>query len=188
MAELSANDQLHAAGAPVPRPVLVAATRRAPGLWSAAVGTIHVEDSENAGEFLAKQPGPEQLLLAAQAAGRALRRFHDAGGRHADLHVGNLLICDDDGAPRVCIVDLDRARVTPLVPARRRMREIMRLQRSLVKRGFDARGTQDAGSGFMDSYTAGDTALYAALLAQLPRERRRLALHRFGYPRRFKFP
>jgi 3-deoxy-D-manno-octulosonic acid kinase len=179
LAELAANERLHAAGAPVPRPVLVSAVRRAPGVWSAAVGTVHVEGSENAGEFLANQPGPRRLL-AARAAGEALRRFHDAGGRHADLHVGNLLVCDSGGALRVCIVDLDRALVTASVPARRRMREIMRLQRSLLKRGLDAHATAGA-AAFLDAYTAGDADLRAALLTELPREQRRISLHRLGY-------
>jgi 3-deoxy-D-manno-octulosonic acid kinase len=184
LAELAANARLHAAGAPVPRPVLVAGERRAPGIWHAAVGTVHVEASRNAGDVLAAGPEGPRLLSLARAAGESLRRFHDAGGRHADLHVGNLLVRPLGELPRVCIVDLDRARLTPRVPPARRLAEIMRLHRSLVKRGLDGLVSEAAVAAFLDGYTAGDRRLRAALLAYLPRERRRLALHRLGYARR----
>jgi 3-deoxy-D-manno-octulosonic acid kinase len=183
LAELAANARLATAGAPVPRPVLVAGRRRAPGVWTAAVGTLHAADAIDAGEFLSKCPERERLLAVAEAAGTALRRFHDAGGRHADLHVGNLLIQDEGSSPRMLLVDLDRARIEPRVSARRRMAEIMRLYRSLVKRRFHAALAPETAVHFLDAYTAGDTDLRNALLAQLPRERLRLAIHRLGYGR-----
>jgi 3-deoxy-D-manno-octulosonic acid kinase len=184
LAELAANTRLAAAGAPVPRPALVAGRRRGPGMWIAAVGTLHEENARNAADLLAKRPGPERLLPLAAAAGTALRRFHDAGGRHADLHVGNLLIREAGARPRVLVADLDRARVAPPVPARRRMAEIMRLYRSLVKRRMPAALAPEAVAHFLDGYTAGDSDLRDALLAHLPRERLRLAIHRLGYGRR----
>jgi len=183
LAELEANARLAAAGAPVPRPALVAGRRRAPGLWTAAVGTLHAENACNAGEFASRCPEPKRLLAVADAAGTALRRFHDAGGRHADLHVGNLLVLEADAAPRVLLVDLDRARVLPRVSARRRMAEIMRLYRSLLKRRIHGALAPEIIAGFLDAYTAGDSELRDALLANLPRERRRLAFHRLGYGR-----
>ena len=181
LAELAANARLAAAAAPVPRPVLVVGRRRAPGWWTAAVGTVHEENACNAGEFLAACAEPEQLLACADAAGTALRLFHDAGGCHADLHVGNLLFCEKDAAPRVLLVDLDRARVVPRVPARRRMAEIMRLYRSLVKRRIGGALAPETVAHFLDAYTTGDADLRRALLADLPRERLRLAIHRLGY-------
>jgi hypothetical protein len=183
LAELAANAQLAAAGAPVPQPALVAGRRRAPGWWTAAVGTLHAEGARNAGELLESCREPDRLRAVAAAGGGALRRFHDAGGRHADLHVGNLLVLGEGASPRVLLVDLDRARMLPRVSTRRRMREIMRLHRSLVKRRLRAALAPEVAARFLDAYTAGDTELRAALLAHLPRERRRLALHRLGYGR-----
>src|SRR5262249_18956366 len=46
---------------------------------------------------------------AAAAAGRALRRFHDLGGRHRDLHAGNLLLRETEACAEALLVDLDRA-------------------------------------------------------------------------------
>lgn len=183
LAELAANTRLAAAGAPVPHPALVAGRRRGPGMWTAAVGTLHEENACGAGELLSKRLEPERLLPLAAAAGTSLRRFHDAGGRHADLHVGNLLIREAGPSPRVLVVDLDRVRVASPVPARRRMAEIMRLYRSLVKRRMSGALAPGVIAHFLDGYTAGDAGLRDALLAHLPRERLRLAIHRLGYRR-----
>ncbi len=183
VAELRVNARLAVAGAPVPRPVLVAARRRVGPIWSAAVATIHEEHSVNGAAFLAARPEPERLLRAAAAAGAAVRRFHDSGGWHPDLHVKNLLIRELDGETTARVVDLDRARVVPAVLPRRRMRELMRLYRSLVKRGLDAQVGNRGCARFFAAYTVGDRALRRALLRHLNLERARIALHRLAYPR-----
>jgi 3-deoxy-D-manno-octulosonic acid kinase len=186
LAELAANAHLLAAGAPVPQPLLVIGWRRAPGRWTAAVGTLHEENAADAGELVARCADPERLRAVAAAAGAAVRRFHDAGGRHADLHVGNLLVRESGVEARVLLVDLDRARFVPGVPgvsARRRMAEMMRLYRSLVKRRLRHALAPEVVDRFLVAYTGGDGELRDALLAQLPRERLRLAIHRLGYGR-----
>ena len=181
LAELDANTRLYRRGAAVARPVLVAAARCAPGRWIAAVGTLNVEAACNLQEWLAAAPASEAVLREAQAVGRRLRGFHDRGGSHADLHLGNLLIREAAGATSVTLIDLDRARVLPEVSARRRMREIMRLHRSLVKHRLLAGLPREAFEAFLVGYTRGDPRLRAALLGHLPRERRRLAFHRIAY-------
>jgi tRNA A-37 threonylcarbamoyl transferase component Bud32 len=184
LAELAANVRLVACGAPVPRPALVYARRVRPGVWSAAVGTIHEEAAQNALEYLTRTPDRDELHAVAAAAGGSVRRFHDTGGRHADLHVGNLIIRKHGSVPRVWLVDLDRARVAADVSPRRRMREVMRLYRSLEKRKLLDVVDQRTRASFWDGYTAGDAALRRGLLASLPREERRLAWHRLGYRQR----
>jgi hypothetical protein len=179
--ELRATARLLAAGAPVPTPVLVAAYRARGRLWTAVVGTRHVEDARDGLAWLAARPARVELLRGARAAGAAIRRFHDAGGSHADLHAKNLLVREHAGETEVTVIDLDRARAgTPPAPARR-MRELMRLVRALHKRGLaevvGARGCAAA----LSAYCAGDRALRRALLTHLPRERRRIARHAWLY-------
>jgi hypothetical protein len=179
--ELRVTARLGAAGAAVPRPVLVAGARRSGPLWEAAVATVHEEGSCDGVALLATKPGREALRAAASAAGRAVRCFHDAGGRHADLHVKNLLFRPAAGGFDVIVIDLDRARAGSAPDASRRMAELMRLYRSLVKRGLleivGARGC----AAFFAAYTGGDLALRRELRTHLPRERRRLWRHRAGY-------
>ncbi len=180
--ELRVNAALRARGAPVPRPVLVVAMRRGP-LWSAVVGTLHESDTRDGAALLGSAPTPARLGASIEAAARAVRSFHDAGGRHADLHVGNLLFREQDGRSEALVIDLDKARAGAPPDARRRMRELMRLYRSLVKRGADAEVGARGCARFLRAYCAGDRALRRALLAGLPRERRRLARHARSFRR-----
>ncbi len=179
--ELRTNARLRERGAPVPRPVLVAGHRGRGLFWRAAVATLHEENAVDGVAFLAGAPQPERLLRACAAAGSAVRVLHDAGGRHRDLHVKNVLVRETGSETQALLIDLDRARVVPELDARARMAEIMRLYRSLVKRGLDTVVGSEGYRAFLSSYTAGDAALGAALLAHLPRELRRLALHRLGH-------
>lgn len=183
--EIQATARLSAAGAPVPRPVLVAGARLAGPLWTAVVGTVHEEGSADGVAFLGSRPDRKRLLRAAEAAGRAVRRFHDAGGRHADLHIKNLLLHEGEDGSRALVIDLDRVRVDGPPSPRRRMRELMRLYRSLVKRGLLAQVGPRGCARFFAAYVDRDRALRRALLAHLPRERRRVALHALGYRRGF---
>jgi len=174
--ELDVTRSLHARGAPVPRPVLAAAHRLAGPLQRAAVATVFEEDAIDALRFLTAAPTAERVGSGCRAAGRAVRRFHDAGGRHRDLHLGNLLLREGDDGADCTVVDLDRARVGAPPPPSPRMAEIGRLLRSVVKRGLWPRVGDAGAKAFLDAYTGGDATLRAALLTHWPRERRRLAL------------
>ncbi len=181
--ELEALARLRSAGAPVPAPALSVAQRRLGPLWTAALGTLHEEDTVDGLTFLRARPVSTRLLAAARGAGIAVRRFHDHGGRHADLHLENLLLRERDGSFDGVIVDLDRVRVAPGLGPRRRMAELMRLYRSVRKRRLVETVGPRGCAGFFSAYVAGDRALRRALLAHLPRERWRLAIHALAYRR-----
>lgn len=180
LAEIAANVQLRAAGAPVPRPVFAGAWRH--GLvWHGVMATHFEADARDGEAFLRASPAPAAVAQAVESAACAVRRFHDAGGSHADLHCKNLLVRERDGDCETLVIDLDRARVERDVTPRARMEQLMRLYRSLVKRGLrDAIGARGA-ARFLHAYVAGDRALRAALLARLPAERRRIARHALLY-------
>jgi hypothetical protein len=178
--EIAVTAALRRAGAPVPRPAFGGAWRR--GLtWRGVVAT-HFEPAALDGERLLRaHPTPERVALAIAAAARAVRRFHDAGGSHPDLHCKNLLLREADGAWEAIVIDLDRARRLERVAAPARMAQLMRLYRSLVKRALlGAIGPRGA-EAFFEVYVAGDAALRDALCARLPAERRRLARHALLY-------
>jgi hypothetical protein len=183
LGELAATAALRAAGAPVPRAVLVAGWRARGPVWHAAVGTLFEPGAEDARAFLAGAPTRAEVVAAAAAAGRAVRRFHDAGGRHADLHLGNLLLRRRDGGYEALVVDLDRARAGAPPSPSRRMRELARVWRSAVKRGLAAAIGARGCAAFLRAYTGRDRTLRRALLAHLPRERVRLRLHALAWRR-----
>lgn len=176
-AELEVTALLRSRGVPVPVPVFVLAERR--GLfWHAALATELLPDASSGGDFLRAAPVRARLLDVVRAAGHTIRKLHDAGGCHADLHVDNLLVVGDEREPaRVVVTDLDRAKIMQRVAPRRRMGELMRLLRSLVKQGFDAHADDELHAAFLEAYTDGDRRLHADLLRYEGGERRRLARH-----------
>jgi tRNA A-37 threonylcarbamoyl transferase component Bud32 len=180
LAELEVTTRLRARGSPVPQAVLVLG-QRSRGLWRADVGTVYEEESVDGESFLRSAPSRARLLRAARAAGLAVRQLHDAGGRHADLHIGNLLVRERDLETQALIIDLDRARIEPGLSEARRMAELMRLHRSLVKRRLTGRVGDRGYAAFFRAYVAGDRGLRRALLTTLRHEQRRIALHALLY-------
>jgi len=183
--ELAATSALRNAGAPVPEPILALAQQRG-FRFDLAIGTRFEEGTRDLLSWLANSPDAQHLERVAVAAGHAVRQFHDAGGMHADLHVKNLLLrnIEETSMPRepeVLVIDLDRARVGEVVPAARRAAELMRLYRSLIKRGVAEKIGQAPVQHFLDAYLQDDKALDAPLRTQLRKAYRRLCWRRMGY-------
>ncbi len=181
MAEARVTTRLLARGAPVPLAVLALAWRVGLG-WKALVATEELPGARNSRAWLDAESRPAARRRAASAAGGALRRFHDAGGRHRDLHLGNLLVTDTGGTPpRIHVIDLDRARVGAPPSPRRRMRELMRLYRSLCKSGVADRARLAAAA--FRTYCAGDRSLRGRMLRWRAVEALRIAVHSLAYRR-----
>ena len=174
--ELEATRQLRARGAPVPHPVMVWG-RRHGMLWEALLGTVCEEETRDGITLLASRPDSATIIEAARSAGSAVRKLHDAGCRHADLHIGNLLLRSGDHSSEVIVVDLDEARVGSAPGTGRRMRELMRLYRSLVKRGLLESVERSGCNTFLDAYVDGDGNLRQELMRYWRREKLRIKLH-----------
>jgi hypothetical protein len=141
--EAEAAEQLAARGIRTPPVVAARVTRRAAGL--------RVESAT------ARVPGVDLLEAArdrralpalAIAAGRTLRAAHDAGLRHRDLQVKNLLVpagfpgAGGAGRPEpLVILDLDRCSVGEALDDAERRHALVRFGRSLVKQGVLPRTT-----------------------------------------------
>jgi 3-deoxy-D-manno-octulosonic acid kinase len=179
--ELRVTAALREAGAPVPRPALVLGRRLAGPFWTAVVGSYLEPDTVDALSFLESRPEPSRLLRAAAAVGRAVRQFHDEGGRHADLHVKNLLIRERGERTECIVIDLDKARITPGMSPAERMTQIMRLFRSLLKRDVLVTVGPRGCAHFFSAYCAGDRPLRRALWRRVDRELRKVAIHKLGY-------
>jgi 3-deoxy-D-manno-octulosonic acid kinase len=178
--ELSVTARLRAAGAPVPEPVFALALRRG-ACWTHVLATVFEEGAVDALAFLASRPDEARILRAAAAIGGAVRRFHDAGGRHPDLHVKNVLLRETRAGAEAIVIDLDRGRVGAPASLRARARELGRLWRSLLKRGVADTVGERGVAAFLAAYCGGDRALREALGRRLPAERRRAAWHALLY-------
>jgi 3-deoxy-D-manno-octulosonic acid kinase len=182
LAELDVTARLHAAGAPVPRPALARGRRLLGPVFACAVGTYYEEDTRDVLAFLRAEPDAAQVLRAADALGRAVRRFHDAGGRHPDLHVKNLLLRERGADYEAIVIDLDRARIGVDVTPDERMSQLVRLFRSLLKRAvLTTVGTRGC-ARFLRAYCQDDRRLRRAMWRNVDRELRLVAIHKLRYP------
>jgi len=127
--ELRLLAELAGLGLPVPRPVAARYCRRGLG-YSGELVTQRLPGAASlAARWLAGEATDEDWALA----GRCIRRFHDAGVRHADLNAHNIML---DGRGGAWLLDFDRGRIERPGPWREQV--LARLARSLEKVGTGA--------------------------------------------------
>ena len=167
-------------GAPLPTPV-AALSRRRRGLWESHFCSLDLAGSVDGLAWLDASPPPEQRRRVASALAKALRRFHDAGAVHGDLNLRNVLIEQDSAGPHCLFIDLDHARIRRQVSPPERMADLMRLARSIEKRGFKPLLDRRLQARVLMAYCAGDRGLRKALLASSRSELRGLVRHRIAW-------
>ncbi len=124
--ELRATVRAERAGVRVPE-VLAALHRRRLLLWHE--GWILTREAVGALDLVAVLRGGAHGGDLLRRAGEETRRMHDAGVRHADLHVKNVLCRDGE----VMLIDFDGARIRPRLSSRRRLADLLRFDRSVEK-------------------------------------------------------
>jgi 3-deoxy-D-manno-octulosonic acid kinase len=127
--ELRLLAELVGLGLPVPRPVAARYSRSGISYRGELVTERLPGVASLAARWLAGEATDEDWVLA----GRCIRRFHDAGVRHADLNAHNIML---DGRGGAWLLDFDRGRLQQPGPWRERV--LARLARSLEKTGTGA--------------------------------------------------
>lgn len=152
--ELAASVAARAKGVATPEVVAYAVYPAGP-YYRADLATRWVEDSEDLGgvTFGADTRSVAERAAAWAAAGRLLRTTFDAGVRHPDLNLRNVLIAGDAAAPDAWLLDLDRATVTGRLPDAARAAMIERFDRSRRKleRRFGRRVDEDCLAAFREA-------------------------------------
>ena len=134
--ELRALAGARSAGVPVPEALGVVSrpaglsTRRG---WLLA---REVADARDALAFLASRPSAARRHGVLAAAGRAMRRLHDAGFEHPDLHLKNLLVT---ARGDVLVLDLDAARRRETLTREQRLTGLFRFDRYAAKQAAAGR-------------------------------------------------
>lgn len=179
-------------GAALPEPVL-SLSRRDGLFWRQAFAAVDRPAAVDGAAWLASHDRSEaraearrSLVAGAGALARALRAFHDAGAIHGDLQLRNVLFEQPEYGIeaerwRCLLIDLDRARLRSSVSSRARMKDLMRLTRSVEKLGYADRISPRLRARFLSAYCGHDRRLRRAMLAAGPGERRRLQRHRLGW-------
>lgn len=172
LSELVLHRRLEAAGVPVLQAVGCVVLRSLLG-WRGFLLTREVEGALDLQAWLYGDaaPGDTPPARVLRRAGRAVRRLHDAGVSHLDLHPKNLLLTPGG---EVLVIDLDRARIFPgPLPEGERLANLVRLARAIEKhrlKGMHA-GRREA-LRFLEGY-AGSRAAAGQWLERVRRRVRR---------------
>ena len=119
----------------------------------------------------------------ASQAGRTVRFMHDHGVYHGDLNLKNLLVQPvSQSHPTVYVIDLDRSTMRTSLSTRARIRNLLRLNRSVEKlkrKGVCVRYADRA--RFFHAYARGDPVIVRAMKDQLKKDRLWVFWHRMAW-------
>ena len=111
-----------------------------------------------------------------------LQGMHRAGLYHADLNLKNILVQITERGVNSYVIDLDRARVIKPLGSRMRIRNLVRLYRSLDKQGYlnDPVGMRDV-VAFVRAYCGEDQELLTVCKEVMRKDMWLLRYHRAGW-------
>lgn len=178
LANLTLPSALGRRGVPTPSAAALLLVRRGAGRFGGYLAVERMVEAEDLGERLAEGVRVDDDVGVALG---VVARMHEAGFRHRDLNLGNLLL--RGRPPEGWVIDLDGGVLEdgPLGPWAR-ARALARLERSYVKR-FGATGPlgPDGGSRFWETYPTGDSALRREVLRLRWTGRIEVLWHRVGW-------
>ena len=156
-------------------------------LYRGDLVTREIEASEDLDEYLksartrersTKDRGREIIRSVALL----LQRMHRAGLYHADLNLKNILVQITERGVNSYVIDLDRARVIKPLGSRMRIRNLVRLYRSLDKQGYlnDLVGMRDV-VAFVRAYCGEDQELLTVCKEVMRKDMWLLRYHRAGW-------
>jgi tRNA A-37 threonylcarbamoyl transferase component Bud32 len=139
--EIRVSEHLRSSGVNTPEVLGLLVQAGKLGFRRGALVTRMVEGGRDLLVYLKSEEGARQLSSPVyrkslvRTTAREVRKMHDAGVFHADLHVKNLLLSQDG---KIHILDLDRAKMHKRLTRSRRLSNLIRLGRSLEKTGVDS--------------------------------------------------
>jgi tRNA A-37 threonylcarbamoyl transferase component Bud32 len=156
-------------------------------LYRGDLVTREIEASEDLDEYLkstrtrergTRERGKEIIRSVALL----LQGMHRAGLYHADLNLKNILVQITEGGVNSYVIDLDRARVIKPLGSRMRVRNLLRLYRSLDKKGYlkDRVGMRDI-VAFVRAYCGEDQELLTVCREVMRKDMWLLRYHRAGW-------
>lgn len=125
-------------GVPTCRPVALRLQRMHDLFWQAHYLSEEIPRAEDLLQ-LCRRAGPEspyppaRRQELARSVAKAIAAMHDAGIRHDDLNLKNLLVAEREGRLEVHVIDFKKALLQNCVDRRARLRNLVRLDRSVVK-------------------------------------------------------
>lgn len=179
--EVKVTEMAKSAGVPTLE-ILAAIRKREWGVWYRGyLITRYLPEAVDLIYYLVQQPEGKRRRDAIKKAGEVVRRMHQRGIYHADLHLKNFLVEERKGA-KVYLIDFDQSEICAHLRPAQRMKNLKRLDRSAEK--LRATGlpltTRDKGI-FCSAYARGDRKIRPFIRAYLKKYGRYMLLYRWGW-------
>jgi len=176
--EIAVTEKVRSAGVPTLE-ILAAIMERGWGGWYRGyLITRYLTAATDLISYLNDEPKNERRKAVIEKAGEAVKKIHQAGIYHADLHLKNFLV----EGKKVYLIDFDKSTITNRLHPSQRIKNLKRLDRSaekLKRLGLPLSG-QDKGV-FCRAYISGDTEIPPYLHTYLKRYRWYQQLYRAGW-------
>jgi serine/threonine protein kinase len=133
--ELALTEEIRSCGIPTIQAIAAIHRFILPPLYQAYLLSLEIPHSKDLIQYfqeIGPRPSRENLSLkrkTIRAAGLLLRRFHQPGFYHGDLQLKNILVAGD----QLLLIDFDRSYRKRTLSLRERMKNLLRLNRSVEK-------------------------------------------------------
>jgi tRNA A-37 threonylcarbamoyl transferase component Bud32 len=176
--ELALTQAILSCGIPTLQPIAAIHRFVFPFFYRAYFLSLEIPRAIDLTNFLQKigsHPSCDNLILKRkiiQSAGHLLRQFHQAGFFHGDLQLKNILVA----GVQILLIDFDRSYRKSSLSIQERMKNLLRLNRSVEKwKRFGLPITQTDRWRFFSAYAEGDVKIREAMKKAL----RNYPLHSF---------
>lgn len=174
--ELNISEFAQAQGIPTPDILAIVIEQDNPFFYKGALAMREIRPSKDLQtELLTLGCSPENQAImrkrrSASLLGCLIAKMHAAGIYHADLHLKNILVAEEESRPKLYVLDLDAARIFRSFSDFRRCLNLLRLYRSVQKVNKRSRViTRTDMLRFLRSYAEESSRSVRGLAAKLER-------------------
>jgi tRNA A-37 threonylcarbamoyl transferase component Bud32 len=178
--EVAVTEEVRSAGVPTLEILAAVMERRCVGFYQGYLITRYLPAAMDLITYLDQGPRDERRREVIEQAGEAVRKIHQRGIYHADMHLKNFLV--EEKGPKVYLIDFDKSAVRSRLGPSRRMKNLKRLDRSaekLKRHGLSL--TKQDKRIFCRAYVSGDEEIHPYLKIYLERYRWYQRLYRWGW-------
>jgi tRNA A-37 threonylcarbamoyl transferase component Bud32 len=182
--ELSLTEEIRSCGISTIKPIGAIHRSIFPIFYKAYFLSLELPRAIDLTNFLQEigsHPSYENLILKRKiirSAGHLLRQFHQAGFFHGDLQLKNFLVVGE----QIFVIDFDRSYRKSVLSIQERMKNLLRLNRSVEKwRRFGLPITRTDRWRFFSAYAEGDVGVQKAMKKALRNYPLRSFFYRLGW-------
>jgi len=179
--EVEVTEKAKSAGIPTLEILAAIIERERWGRYRGYLITRYLPRSVDLMQYLSRQPKGKKRREAIEKAGEVMRKMHQLGIYHADLHLKNILV-EERETPKVYLIDFDKSKTYSYLNPSKRMKNLKRLDRSAEKlREAGLALTKKDKDAFCHAYAKEDQEIRPFIRAYCVRYRWYKLLYRGGW-------